>query len=273
MLNILKRIKTLEKEGILFDKIVERISGPVQLIPKQETENYTTSHLNKSDDYHQIFSDYEGIRIMWELEQSVIKSIIENHVFTSYLDFAGGTGRIASIIENKCNQSYILDISERMLSVAERKLKNTQIICGDFNDKSLNLKCLKFDLITAFRFFPNAEANLRFLAMQFISNKLNNGGLLICNNHRNFWSIPYFFMRLTFFGGHAGMSSHQMITLSEQCGLELIGTYSMGVVPQTNKKTILFSWKLTKYIETFIFNHIGTRHSLGYNVIYVFRKI
>lgn len=270
--SLIERIKALKKQGILLDKLLPVFFGPFQLVPKQETDNYSKLHLNKGIDYERIFYENEGTRVIWDLEKSVIDSIIKEHFFNKYLDFAGGTGRIAEFVESHCDESYILDISEEMLTVARDRLKKSKVICKDFNDAIPELDDIRFDLITAFRFFPNAEELLRASAMQFISNKLTVGGLLICNNHRNFWSIPYFTQRLIFIGGLNGMSNQQMLNLSERFGLTLINTYSMGIIPQTEKKTLLISWKLTEKIEKFILEFIGKWHRRGYNVIYIFKK-
>lgn len=269
----LKRIKELKNEGILLNKLIYAFSGIFQVVPKQETDNYSKSHLNKGTNYHDAFSYYEGRRVIWELEKEALRSTLEKEYFHKYLDFAGGTGRIASFIENRCNESYILDISEKMLAVARNHLQKTKVICNDFHEDIPEFKDKQFDLITAFRFFPNAEESLQTSAMQFISNKLTEGGLLVCNNHRNFWSIPYFIQRLTLMGGRSGMTNKQMLNLSKYFGLKLIETYSMGIIPQTEKNTLLISWKVTEKVERMVFHLIGKRHRLGYNVIYIFIKI
>ena len=83
-----------------------------------------------------------------------------------------------------------MDISSSMLDGKEEKLKNSKIIIEDFR-KTNSLSEKKFDLITAFRFFPNAEPVLRQKAMKFISDHIKDKGYIIFNNHKNFWSIPF----------------------------------------------------------------------------------
>jgi len=270
--NKITRMKELYRDGTLLEKIYSIIVGPFQSTPKQETDNYSLSHINKSQDYESIFIDNPGTKMIWDLEQLALKSIFSQRSFNRHLDFAGGTGRIAAFIEDQCSEQYILDISEQILSVARKKLPNCNIICKNFNDEISELDGVKFDLITAFRFFPNAERDLRFQAMQFISSKLDKGGFLICNNHRNFWSPSYIILRLTLLGGRTGMTHGQMLDLANRLRLELVETYSMGVIPQTEKRTIFLSWKITKTIETLIFKIWGKKHLFGYDVIYVFRK-
>ena len=71
---------------------------------------------------------------------------------------------------------------------------DTTFIHGDFSNISLDKK---FDLITAFRFFQMLNL-FKKNAMEFISKNLSENGILIFNNHKNFWSIPFFIERLTF---------------------------------------------------------------------------
>jgi len=270
MRSLFRRVKELYSEGKLLDKLLH--SGPLQMEPRKRTHQYSYTHLTKGSSYHQAFSKYPGRKMIWELEQETLNIIVyELGSIKTHLDFAGGTGRIAGVIEDYCDEQYILDISPEMLKVASENLSKAKIICADFTDNPSELGQKKFDLITAFRFFPNAEPVLREAAMEFISNKLNEGGILICNNHRNFWSIPYFVQRLTYSGGSTGMSNNEMITLANQHGLKFTQVYSMGVIPQTEKKAML-PWKAIKIIERFIFSLLGNKHQRGYAVIYVFEK-
>ena len=52
-------------------------------------------------------------------------------------------------------------------------------------------------------FFQNHRAFTEFFlrekAMKFISKHLKDNGILLINNHYNFWSLPFLFSRLTFF--------------------------------------------------------------------------
>lgn len=271
--NKITRIKELHNEGILLDKICSIIAGPLQFTPKQETDNYSLSHINKGLDYDSIFTNRPGTKMIWELEQIALTNIFGQRSFYRHLDFAGGTGRISTFTTDRCDEQYILDISENMLTVARERLPDCNIICKGFNDEIPELDEIKFDLITAFRFFPNAEGDLRLQAMQFISNKLSKGGIFVCNNHRNFWSPSYFFSRLTLSGGRTGMTHKQMLSLAEHSKLKLVETYSMGVIPQTEMKTMLLSWGVTKRIENLIFKISAKRHLMGYDIVYVFEKM
>lgn len=255
----------------MLKKIFKHISSPFRTIPIQTTNNYSQNHLDKGENYERIFSQKPGTKMMWDFEYQILLSIISHKKYKRHLDFAGGTGRIASVFHEFCEEQYILDISKKMLDVARKKIPDSIIICKNFKDAIPELKGIKFDIVTAFRFFPNAEDELKDNAMEFISNILMDEGLFICNNHRNFWSIPYFSLRFTYLGGLEGMSHKQMVNISERWGLKLVDTFSIGIIPQTEEKTILISWNITQKIEKYLF-YFFKKHKLGYNVIYVFKK-
>ncbi|SFR59391.1 Methyltransferase domain-containing protein [Thiomicrospira sp. ALE5] len=208
--------------------------------------------------------------MMWQFEKAFLKDFVKTKLPRTYLDFAGGTGRVAKLMEEntKANQ-YILDTSTLMLEVARSHLSKTCILNADFKDDPSELEGVRFDLITAFRFFPNAEPPLRDAAMNFISTKMESGGFLICNNHRNFWSIPYTLSRLTFQGGDKGMLNSELTTLAEKNGFELVKVFSIGKLPQNEFNTIM-PWHWLRWIEHKL---LSCCTILGYNTIFVFRKI
>ena len=58
--------------------------------------------------------------------------------------------------------------------------------------------------------------------MKFISDHLDDNGILILNNHYNFWSIPLFFSRLTFRSNGFGMTHQELVNLVKMNNLESI---------------------------------------------------
>ena len=239
--------------------------GIFQRFPKSSYKDYSKSHiaLEKGKVYESNFSRYKYRKLMWELE----KKLLLKFNFTNYvhLDFACGTGRILSLI-NSLNKTGI-DISPSMIEVCKGKVNNANLIVGDFRDKKL-LKS-KFDLITVFRFLPNAEHQLKKDAFNFFKENLKDDGILIFNNHRSFWSLSYVFFR--FFGFELfkeGMTHKDALYLIDKYGFKLINCYSLGLIPQTDKKAIL-PFFLTKIIENFNLRLFSKFHQLGYNNIYV----
>lgn len=213
-----------------------------------------------------------GRRMIWQLEQELLESIAaERGPFASHLDFAGGTGRIAAAMTRHCATQHVVDVSEEMLAVAKQTVPDAQLIPRDFNDGVPEIAEASQELVTAFRFFANAEPELRSGAMRFIASKLKPGGQLICNNHRNFWSVPAVTNRLTLRGGVDGMTNAALVGLAQACRLSLVRRYSMGFLPQSEVSCVL-PWAVAERLERTVFRHVGTRHRLGYNVVFVFER-
>ena len=209
---------------------------------------------------------------MLALEERIIQELVpEISNVDVHLDFAGGTGRMCTLLEPYTGQQILLDVSKSMLSVASRNCPNARQINMDFREIGPEIEDASIDLVTAFRFFPNAEPELQSDAIEFLSAKLKPGACLICNNHRNFWSIPYTLARLTFLSADVGMTNKDMISMASRHGLELQATISAGLLPQNDRNAIL-PWKLTERLEHFILGAWGRNHRLGYNVVFLFRK-
>lgn len=103
-----------------------------------------------------------------------------------------GTGRIIGYLENQFQESIGIDISSDMLEQAKVKVKHSMLICGDVTKGHNGLEG-KFDCITCFRFFLNAEQSLRDEVFGFITNKLKNqDSILIFNIHGNKFSTRWF---------------------------------------------------------------------------------
>lgn len=241
--------------------------GILRLNPENEYQDYTISHLKKGKEYHARFESFTGRKLIFNFEKSVVYKELLG--LKTHLDFACGTGRWLSL--PKIKKSVGVDVSSSMLDIARQRLKDVSLYNFNFR-KEDKLEGETFDLITSFRFFANADPELRLDAIRYISTKLKPGGKFIFNNHRNFWSLSYIFFRFLFLGfWQAGMSHKQVVNLLENTELKIISTYSLGIVPQGEVKAI-FPWFIVKYIEKFNSRFLANYHKLGYNVIYVCKK-
>jgi len=231
-----------------------------------DKKDYTSSHFNKGEDYHVKFENLPGRKIMWDLEKKIINNFLINKEIYNHLDFAAGTGRIAKFLENNIKEQYLLDSSKKMLEYAKKILdaKKSSFIEDDFTKINLNKK---FDLITAFRFFPNAEYFLREKAMKFISEHLTDNGILIINNHYNFWSIPFFFSRLTFRNNGFGMTHGEIVKLVKANNLKIYQYKSVGLLTNKDKSSII-PWGFISKFENYFYKK-KSNHLMGYNVIYL----
>ena len=158
-----------------------RTSHPLELTQL----DYRDSHRHSGPAYDEGLSlPLDLYMDRWEVHHllNVVGELFQNRI-PRYLDFACGTGRITKRIEPLAIESYGIDVSESMLSVARQKCLNTKFVNADITRKDIEIG--RFDLVTAFRFFGNAQDELRELAMSGIRKLLNPNGYLIFNNHRN----------------------------------------------------------------------------------------
>lgn len=203
----------------------------VAKISYRESHKYET----KGAEYEAYYQNKTWQRFLWSREQEIILRILEKYFADRdihFLDFACGTGRITEFMEDRVKTSTGVDVSGSMLATAREKLKRTEIIEADITAENV-LKPRKFNLITAFRFFLNAEPELRSEAMETLAELLDEKGYLIFNNHQNFGS-PWIRLRYAHYrkknpgGIYNVMSIGQMKKLVEGAGLEIVEIYPAG---------------------------------------------
>ena len=149
--------------------------------------SYRDSHCGKGAEYHESFSQLPHRKVLWNLEKAVLTRIIREFARGRkfrYLDFACGTGRIIGHVSKYSCVATGVDISESMLEVTRNHLPGVELIHADLT-RDDRLGARQFDLITSFRFFPNAEPALRLEVMDVLSRHLAPAGRLIFNNHKN----------------------------------------------------------------------------------------
>lgn len=199
--------------------------------------SYIDSHkyIGKGAEYEQHYQTQAWDRFLWSREQEILLNILDKYFSNreiNLLDFACGTGRITALLENRVTTSTGVDVSGSMLEIAREKLKRTELIETDITEENI-LKPRKFNLITAFRFFLNAEPELRNTAIKAIGELLDDNGVLIFNNHHNSGS-PWIKLLKTYSryrktnGTFNVMSIDQMQQLLGQAGLEIIEIYPVG---------------------------------------------
>jgi SAM-dependent methyltransferase len=129
---------------------------------------------------------------LWRLERIYLLHVLDRRLGTTrprYLDFACGSGRVIAALEGgRMAESTGIDVSSSMLQLARAKLSWSRLIHGDATaDPSLLPG--RYDLITAFRFFLNAEGRLRARALAVLHEALEDDGLLVLNIHGNATSL------------------------------------------------------------------------------------
>jgi len=158
-------------------------------------QDYRTTHMGPESwakDYDaKLFAPGSFDAAIWESEQRLLDRIVLEHVprRQRYLDFACGTGRVLSHLERSFATSVGLDISATMLGVARERVRTARLVEGDPTRDPGVLGGRRFDFISAFRFFLNAQPSLRDAAMGFLASALrDNDSRLLFNVHGNRFS-------------------------------------------------------------------------------------
>ncbi len=127
-----------------------------------------------------------------QVEQEQLAEIVDRlrrtHRRIDYLDFAAGTGRIISFLEDRVDSATAIDVSEAMAEQARTALRKSTVICTDITAPGAAIEG-RYDLITAFRFVLNAEPGLRLAALRALAARLRDErSILVFNNHGNLFS-------------------------------------------------------------------------------------
>lgn len=246
--------------------------------------SYRESHTKegKGHDYRENFVANGLLAVLWELEKMALQDIADQQFagrIPSYLDFACGTGRITGHVSQLADESTGVDISPAMLSEAKTNVTNVNFVEGDLTADDFLVE-RTYDLITAFRFFPNAEPALRNQVMAAIVAHLKPDGLVVFNNHLNSTSLRhaiFFRLKRKLFGTRLGKGVSQTMTRDEvddilkQHKLEIIKSYAIGHLPMT-EKVYLWPRSLMLAIEKFFYRHVKSERYAQY-VMYVCRRI
>lgn len=232
--------------------------------------DYRISHTvpKKGSTYDEHFRESAWLRHVWREEQRVLAGVIRRHYADrkiAYLDFACGTGRVLEYISQYAETSVGIDVSDEMLQVAERKVTRAEIVRGDLTRDDV-LHGRTFNLITAFRFFPNAESSLRREAIQSMVRHLDMNGVLVFNNHENHSSLRYRVARLR--GKRwPTMSKSDVQHLLSEVGLRIVESHAMGVFPAVEGHAIVPA--IIHRIVDKCTIAVGLGEALGQNIVYV----
>lgn len=243
--------------------------------PLRQFSEYSTSHLHGGAIYQARFRDRPGRAAMWTLEQPLVRKIFTRLAPHRVLDFASGTGRIVAELEAtlpNC-ELHAIDISADMLALARTKCKKVAFHEMDGRQALTHFGQDAFDAVSAFRFFPNADPDLREDAADQIAGLVKPGGYVVLNNHRSYWSLSYIAMRAAGNSdGNYGTPNADIKKLFHDRGFSYARLYSLGVWPQTDFSAFLLPWPVALTLERANLRYFSRGHRLGYNTVFVFRK-
>lgn len=233
---------------------------------------YIERHKARGTDYDETFSpELNPYRaMMWRLEQRALNAILLKLPASrkvALLDFACGTGRILGHFHGHVASATGVDVSSSMLEVARKAAPAAELIEADLSSED-TLGDRHFDLITAFRFFPNAEAELRRAVLPVLARHLAPHGLLVFNNHKNRNSLARRISRLLRREVARGTMSHAEVeTLVALAGLHILKVIPLGTLPVSDRHLLLPVWLLER-LERW-FSGVPALGALAQNVIYV----
>lgn len=202
--------------------------------------DYRESHKDprKGVEYHAKFSDNPYRSMIWSFEKRVLSDVIKRHELggARHLDFACGTGRVIQHLKQFTSTSLGVDVSESMLKVARSEMPEAQFINIDLTREQLDQKA--FNLITAFRFFANAQDDLRSDAMRTLANMLAPDGVLVFNNHKTRASAVYRVGRIVR-KNQRDMSTGDVMALVRDSGLRVVEIHHVGVFPSIDRLRLM----------------------------------
>jgi len=243
-------------------------------------EDYRLTHQHplKGRSYEESFTKFPYRRIVWEWEQDVLKGVMsdlfEEKSRLMYLDFACGTGRILRLLEGFMKESYGVDVSKSMLDVAEENVLSSSLILGDLTKEDIFPERY-FDLITAFRFFLNAQQDLREKVLQVFRKIIKKNGFLIINIHMNKGCLLEKELRI--YQAIKGDKTAKLNSLSfwetkdllSGSNFEVVQTFHYGVLPIYREEHNLFIQQIDK-VERYCSRLPAFLHLSRY-IIYVCR--
>lgn len=245
-------------------------SGPDMTSFTKTFTNYRESHQGRGEDYHRTFTDVPHRAVLWQLEREFLHRLVGesgNPKDIRLLDFACGTGRIIGALEDRVGSAVGVDISQSMLDYAKGTGVRSPLICGDVTAGQIT-GIGPFDMITAFRFFPNAEPELRNVAMNALVSLMAPGGRLVLNNHLNESSTVFRVLRLFKkpFANEAVPES-EILDLIERHGLRVERKFHTGVAPFVEHVNLLPKWALLPLER--VASRVVALEPLAQDIVYV----
>jgi ubiquinone/menaquinone biosynthesis C-methylase UbiE len=211
---------------------------------------YVHSHKDplKGKQYDAWYATDPWQRYLWRREQTVLRRLLKEQFANTpidLLDFACGTGRITSFLEPLVRSAVGVDVSASMLEEARSKLRKTELFEGNILDGPVFGR-RSFNLITAFRFFVNAEPELRLAALRALVPYLAPSGSLVFNNHQNrgsvYIQITRAYAKARRFTAANTMSISECEALVGSVGLEIERIYPVAMfhLPRLNFPHVVY---------------------------------
>ncbi len=202
-----------------------------------EGQDYRRSHTasNYGLKYDRtLFHEGSFDSLIWAKERALLDEIVHEYgVGARLLDVATGTGRVLEYLESQFDEAVGVDISDEMLREARNRIYRAALIRCDFAEEPDRIEG-KFDCITVFRFFLNAEPPLRAKMLDAVAEKLRDAeAIVVFNVHGNKYSTRFpVVLALRLLGRKPSnhMSVGEVRKLVAEHGLRIERCYGMGFV-------------------------------------------
>ncbi len=245
---------------------------------------YRDSFKQNVENYERIVGS-KHIQLIYHLEKDVLTQYFnEIHAQKkTVMDFACGSGRWTQFLETQFATTVGVDVSEEMIDKAGPKCQNAEFVVTDITSDAVSpvLKDRQFDVITAFRFYKNAQTSLRESATKALPRYLKDDGLFIFDLHLNTFSLVGLLARAMSYlrlPKLLGLSELWLRTISLRTirGLfagsdfEIIDYFGMGILPGRSNWVILP--KKSLYAVEGFFTRRKLGRGIAYNILVIARK-
>jgi SAM-dependent methyltransferase len=198
-------------------------------VTDQPITDYRDSHLDKGEDYDRELARGDFNTYMTDRERVILTRIVRElfpRGIPRYLDFACGTARITQIIEPFAHESIGVDVSPTMLEQARRKLPDVRFLERDLTRDRSGIAPV--NLISSFRFFGDAQDELRRGALAAMHDLLVPSGYLVFNQHLNPWSVHNLLLRATHKPVHGDLTWPELRAMLAGSGFRVVQRHAIG---------------------------------------------
>ena len=204
--------------------------------PQRETHpaTYRDSHLDpgKARAYAAEFGRADSARgIAWEFERALISRVVNEYRPRGAVDFACGTGRVLGHLSEQVPACTGVDVSAAMLDEARVRVPAAKLVRADVTVGEHVRIDHPVELVTAFRFFLNAEPALRRGALGWIRDVLEPTGVLLANFHLNPYSARGVYLRSRRVAGLNTLSARGADELLRASGFEVMAHHGYDFLP------------------------------------------
>jgi SAM-dependent methyltransferase len=246
---------------------------PAPLSSKYAGLHFVEGVAERYDNEYYAASTYDSIVWGWQrpVLRRMLRSLRERNGRLKYLDFACGTGRIISEVEDLATESVGLDIAPLMLARAALRTRSP-LRCGDILAQP-SIVDRDYDAITAFRIVLGAEPEIRVALLQDLAQRLrDDGSRLIFNvhfSHRSVLALTSRYRQLRGWPRMLTLSPAETGRLIAASGLEIESVYGFGVLPRR-----LYRSPLARASAIFdrLASRIATMTWLSQDLVYVCRR-